>query len=113
MAHERLPNNWHVSVLFVHRADDLPIDLGQIRRHASINFAVKKLHDLRSALTPPDFGRRHRFAVVQNKRIGDLWIDICLRLVVIRGVGRTGIAVGAWTQFFDAERVQLPPMLFF
>jgi len=113
MSNQRFRDHRHVPVFFVHRARNFPCHLGKIRWCSAIDFAVKKLDDFRPALGPPHLRRRHWLAVIQQQRIGGFGIDVRLCLVVIRGVGRIGVALGAGAQFRDAERVHLPLMLLF
>ena len=97
--------------IFVHLpgcADHFPIHLGGRFGRAAVNLAVKILHNLRAALLPPDFRRRDLLAVLQHQRVGRACVDVGLGLVIVRGIRRIGIAIGAAPDRRDVQQVHDP-----
>jgi hypothetical protein len=68
--HEFFGDDRHRAVGLTGDAGDLPVDRWRVRGHPAINFPVKILHNFRTALLPPHFGRHYFLAVVQNQRVG-------------------------------------------
>ncbi len=97
--------------IFVHLpgcADHFPIHFGRGFGRAAVNLPVKLLHNLRAALLPPDLRRRDLLAVFQNQRIGKARVNVGLGLVIVRGIRRIGITVGAAPDRRDVQQVHDP-----
>ncbi len=95
----------HVSVHFPDCAGHFPIDFGRVLWNAPVDLPIKILHDLRTALRPPRLRGSNAFPIFQQQRIGQR-IGSDLGFVVIRSVGRLGIAIDTPPQRSDVQKLQ-------
>ena len=72
---------------------------------------IEEGNNLRAALAPPLLSGRHRFAIHQFQRIGEVGVDVGLGLVVVGIVGRARIVAGAGAQGLDVEQIHFALML--
>ena len=105
MPRQPLDHDRDIADLFCRGADHLPCHPGQVGRDAAQYLAIEVLRDLQTALRPPDLGRGHALAVLEQQRVGQAGVNVGLRLVVIDRVRRFGIMAGPWPEFLDAEQV--------
>ena len=90
---------------------DGPLDAGHVFGNAAVDVFLVQVDDLGTALVPPHLRRGDGLAVVKLERVGEIGIDIGLRLIVIGVVGGFFIAARAGAQPLDAELVHHVPMV--
>ena len=88
-----------------------PRDLRHVLRHASEDFAVELLDNLRPPLLPPHGRGRDLAAVLQRQDFRQVRERIGHRLVVVGVVGRGLVAAGPWPQGRDTELLHHVPVI--
>ena len=71
MPEQPLGNHWHVAVLLLRSAHNLPIHFGQVGRRTSQDLEIKVLLDLLAGAAPTTFGAG-LLAIFEDQRIGKI-----------------------------------------